>query len=197
MSVDVEKVDKQGLAVAGLLVVTPPTRLIKTSYEKHMSSGRGRPRKPTELKKLTGTFRNDRAFPNEPKLGVSFPDKPEWLDADPLSSELFDQVSKYMVDMRVSTSVDGLAISLLADQVALYLRLRKQLLEEGEMIHTPNSAGEIIMKAHPAIVPMNQSFVNITRLMREYGLTASSRSNLATKDEPSDISSFEDFLKVN
>ena len=56
MSVDVEKVDKQGLAVAGLLVVTPPTRLIKTSYEKHMSSGRGRPRKPTELKNATNSL---------------------------------------------------------------------------------------------------------------------------------------------
>ena len=144
-----------------------------------MTSGRGRPRKPTAIKKLTGTFRNDRAYPNEPQLGVSFPDKPEWLDADPLSSELFDQVSKYMVDMRVSASVDGLAISLLSDQVALYLRLRKNILDEGEMIRSPNSAGEMILKAHPAIVPMNQSFVNISRLMREYGLTASFRSGCA------------------
>jgi phage terminase small subunit len=102
-----------------------------------------------------------------------------------------------MVDMSVSTSVDGLAISMLADQVALYLRLRGTLLEDGEMIESPNSAGEMIMKAHPAIVPMNQSFVNITRLMREYGLTASSRSSLATRDQPSDINSFEDFLKAN
>ena len=162
-----------------------------------MSSGRGRPRKPTAIKKLTGTFRNDRAYPGEPQLGVCFPDKPEWLDSDPLSSQLFDQVSKYMVEMSVSTSVDGLAISMLADQVALYLRLRGTLLEDGEMIESPNSAGEMIMKAPPAIVPMNQSFVNITRLMREYGLTASSRSSLATRDQPSDINSFEDFLKAN
>jgi P27 family predicted phage terminase small subunit len=160
-----------------------------------MSSGKGRPRKPTAIKKLTVTFRNDRAYPEEPHLGVCFPDKPEWLDSDPLSSQLFDQVSKYMVDMSVSTSVDGLALSMLADQVALYLRLRGKLLEDGEMIHSPNSAGEMIMKAHPSIAPMNQSFVNITRLMREYGLTASSRSSLATRDQPSDINSFEDFLK--
>jgi len=162
-----------------------------------MTSGRGRPRKPTQIKKLSGTFRNSRDNPNEPQLGVSMPDKPTWLESDVLSSQLFDQVAKYMVDMGVSTSVDGLALSLLADQVAIYLRLREQVLKQGEMIESPNSAGEMILKAHPAIVPMNQSFVNITRLMREYGLTASSRSNLSTKDNTTDVNSFEDFLKVN
>ena len=161
------------------------------------TSGKGRPKKPTALKKIQGTFRNDRHNKNEPKLSVEFPDKPVWLDGDYLASQLFDQVSKYMVEMRVSTSVDGLAISLLADQVALYLRLRKQILEEDEMIDQPNSSGDIVKKAHPALVPMNQAYVAITRLLREYGLTASSRTNLVTKEPRSEISKFEDFLKVN
>jgi len=162
-----------------------------------MSAGQGRTKKPTALKKLNGTFKKERENPNEPNLGIAYPDKPEWLGFDPLSSQLFDQVSAYLVAMRVSTSVDGLAISLLSDQVAFYLRLRKQILEEGEIIKSYNSGGETVSKAHPAIVPMNQSFTNITRLMREYGLTASSRSNISAHTESSDMSSFEDFLKVN
>ena len=88
-----------------------------------MSSGKGRPRKPTKLKELNGTLRPDRTNPNEPKLPVSLPDRPSWLDEDPLAAQLFDQVTKYMVDMNVGTHVDGLALSMLSDQVAMYLRL--------------------------------------------------------------------------
>lgn len=158
-----------------------------------MSSAAGRPRKPTAIKALNGTLRPDRTNPNEPKLDVCLPDRPSWLDEDPLSAQLFDQVTSYMKDMGVGTRVDGLALSLLSDQVALYLRLRKTILNEGELITTQNTNGDPVIKPHPAITPLNQAFANINRLLREYGLTASSRSNLnARTEEP--VNTFEDFL---
>jgi len=160
-----------------------------------MSSAAGRPKKPTAIKKLEGTYRSDRAYDNEPDLPVSLPDRPSWLDEDPLASQLFDQVTKYMVTMQVGTSVDGLALSMLSDQVAMYLRLRKTVLEEGEIITTLNTAGIEVMKPHPALAPLNQAFANCQRLLREYGLTASSRANLnARVDDGSQINTFEDFL---
>ncbi len=160
-----------------------------------MSSGKGRPRKPTKLKELNGTLRPDRTNPKEPQLAVSIPDRPSWLDEDPLAAQLFDQVSRYMVDMKVGTQVDGLALSMLSDQVAMYLRLRRTILDEGELINTQNINGDPVIKPHPAIGPLNQAFTNINRLLREYGLTASSRSHLNAKaDVNSPINTFEDFL---
>jgi len=160
-----------------------------------MSSGAGRPRKPTQLKALNGTLRPDRANPSEPQLPVGLPDRPSWLDEDPLAAQLFDQVTKYMVDMQVGTHVDGLALSMLSDQVAMYLRLRRTILDEGELINTQNINGDPVIKPHPAIGPLNQAFTNINKLLREYGLTASSRSHLHAKaDVNSPINTFEDFL---
>ena len=160
-----------------------------------MSSGRGRPRKPTALKALNGTLRTDRLNPNEPELPVSLPDRPSWIDEDPLAAQLFDQVTRYMTEMKVGTKVDGLALSMLADQVAMYLRLRRTILDEGELIQTQNINGDPVIKPHPAIGPLNQAFTNINRLLREYGLTASSRSHLnARGDVESPINTFEDFL---
>jgi phage terminase small subunit len=66
-------------------------------------------------------------------------------------------------------------------------------LKEGQLITTQNINGDPVIKAHPAIGPLNQAFANINRLLREYGLTASSRSNLnARTEEPANT--FEDFL---
>lgn len=160
-----------------------------------MSGGRGRPRKPTALKELQGTLRSDRVNTNEPKMPVSLPDRPEWIDDDLLTAQLFDQITKYMALMQVSTQVDGIALSMLADQLALYLRLRRTLLEEGELITAVNVNGDPVIKPHPAISPFNQAYANITRMLREYGLTASSRSNInARTDGETSINTFEDFL---
>lgn len=160
-----------------------------------MSSAAGQPRKPTALKKLEGTYRKDRAVGNEPDLKVELPDRPHWLDEDPLAAQLFEQVTKYMVAMQIGTSVDGLALSMLSDQVAMYLRLRRTILEEGELITTVNTNGDQVIKPHPALGPLNQAFTNCQRLLREYGLTASSRAGVnARADAGAPINTFEDFL---
>lgn len=160
-----------------------------------MSSAAGRPKTPSALKKLTGTYRKDRAVGNEPDLKVELPDRPHWLDEDPLAAQLFEQVTKYMVDMQIGTSVDGLALSMLSDQVAMYLRLRRTILEEGELITTVNTNGDQVIKPHPALGPLNQAFTNCQRLLREYGLTASSRAGVnARADVGAPINTFEDFL---
>ena len=158
-----------------------------------MTSAAGRPKVPTAMKKLTGTYRSDR-HATEPELPVSLPDRPSWVDEDPLAAQLFDQVTKYMLTMQVSSSVDGLALSMLADQVAMYLRLRRIVLKEGELITAVNSSGNTVVKPHPALNPLNQAFANCQRLLREYGLTASSRANLNAADETVSINTFEDFL---
>ena len=153
----------------------------------------GRPKKPSALKELQGTARPDRSNPSEPRLPVRIPDAPAWVDEAPTTRALFDQVTKYVTDMNIATQVDGLALSLLADQIALYIELRSHIREEGTVVTVTGSTGQDKTMAHPAIPQLNQTLGSIHKLLREYGLTAASRSNMSAHEEK-DVDSFADFL---
>lgn len=154
----------------------------------------GRPKKPSALKELQGTARPDRANPLEPKPEVGIPDAPAWVDDDPQTRALFDQVTRYVVDMNIGTRVDGLALSLLADQIGLYIELRDQIRRQGTVLEMEGSQGQVIKKPHPALPQLNQTLGSIHKLLREYGLTAASRSNVSAHEER-EVDAFEDFLK--
>lgn len=152
-----------------------------------------RPKKPTAMHELQGTARPDRANPNEPRLPTQVPDAPSWVDEDPTTRALFDQVTRYVTDMNVATQVDGLALSLLADQLALYIELRQHIRKEGTVITTVGSQGQEKTQSHPALPQLNTTLGSIHKLLREYGLTAASRSNVSVHEEK-DVDSFDDFL---
>lgn len=160
-----------------------------------MSSTKGRRKKPTALKMLTGTLRANRVNPNEPRLDLCLPDRPSWVDGDKVSAQLFDEVSHYISDMNIATRVDGIGISLLSDQIAMYLRLRERILIEGDLITTANMHGEPVTKVHPGLSALNATFSQIHKMLREYGLTASSRASVNARiDSPESTNTFEDFL---
>ena len=94
----------------------------------------GRPRKPTGLHELEGTVRKDRHNQLEPQPKKGLPDRPMWVEQDPVTASLFDAVTKYVDDMKISTAVDGIALGLLADQLGLYITLREAIREDGSII---------------------------------------------------------------
>ena len=153
----------------------------------------GRPRKPTAMHQLEGTYREYRGNPNEPQLPAQIPDAPAWIDDDPTTKALFDQVTHYIVDMNVGTRVDGVALSLLADQIALYIELRQAVRKEGVLQVSTGSRGQEITKPHAALGALNNALSNIHKLLREYGLTAASRANVSANSEAS-VDAFEDFI---
>ena len=152
----------------------------------------GRPRKPTHLHQLEGTGRKERLNALEPAPRKGLPDRPQWVDEDPVTSQLFNAASQYINNMGVATEVDGIAIGLLADQLALYIELRAAIRREGSIIETEGSKGQIKTQAHPAIPQLNQTLGAIHKLLREYGLTAASRANVSRQEDSGD--DFEDFL---
>lgn len=154
----------------------------------------GRPRKPTGLHELEGTVRKDRHNQLEPQPKKGLPDRPMWVEQDPVTASLFDAVTKYVDDMKISTAVDGIALGLLADQLGLYITLREAIREDGSIISETGVKGQEKRIAHPAIPQLNQTLGNIFKLLREYGLTAASRSNVSVQEEKP-IDGFESFLK--
>lgn len=71
-----------------------------------------RPRKPTNLKILEGTFRKDRAA-NEPKPVPIAPPKPAWLKC--AAGEIWKQLAPDLDAVGCLTRVDGPAFALLVD----------------------------------------------------------------------------------
>ena len=156
----------------------------------------GRPRKPTALHELHGTGQPSRMNQLEPVLAARMPDKPGWIEEDPLASALFNQVSQYVHNMGVATEVDGLGLALMADQLSIYIEMRKKIREEGTIITVMGSQGQEVTKAHPCLPQMSTTLGSIHKLMREYGLTPSSRGNVSVVDNASPVDSLEDFLAL-
>lgn len=158
-----------------------------------MSSAAGKPKTPTAKKKLTGTYRPGESNKYEPMLPASLPDRPPWVDEDPDTAAIFDQVVEYCRYMGIHTKVDGIGVSLLAEQLVQYLQLRAVIREEGMMIKHVATNGSEVTKVHPALAQMNAQFGALLRMLREYGLTASSRANVSAAPEQ-EINSFDDFM---
>lgn len=156
----------------------------------------GRPRKPTALHKLQGTGQKSRMNQLEPVLANRLPDKPSWIEDDPMASSLYNQVVQYVHNMGVATEVDGLALSILADQLSIYIEMRSKIREDGTMIEVEGSQGQTRKVPHPCLAQMNSVVNQIHRFLREYGLTASSRANVSTLEKGGDVSSFDDFMNL-
>ena len=155
----------------------------------------GRPKKPTALKEIAGTAQPCRTNPNEPRPTVGVPDMPTWLSEDPMALSIYDQCAHYLAEMKVGTNADGIGVSMLADQLAIYIDLRQQVRREGAVIELEGSNGQVKKIPHPALQPMNTAFTNIHKMLREYGLTAASRSNVDAQLEK-EVSSFDDFMNI-
>lgn len=154
----------------------------------------GRKRKTVAQKKLEGTFRKDRHPENLVELPVELPTKPDWTTHDPIANALYDQIATHVHSMNVATEVDAIALSLLSDQLSIYLKLRAEILSDGVTVEVEMTGGVTQKRAHPALASMNSVYNGIVKMMTEYGLTAASRSKVGA-NEPIEVNSFEDFLK--
>ena len=143
----------------------------------------GRPRKPTALHDLQGTGQASRMNALEPVLVNRLPDKPEWIESNKAAEDLYNQVTMYVHKMGVGTEVDGMGLSLLAHQMSLYIEMAKAVHDEGTVITTIGSSGQERTITHPCIAQMGSTATSIFKIMREYGLTPSSRSNVSVTDE--------------
>jgi P27 family predicted phage terminase small subunit len=87
--------------------------------------------------------------------------------------------------------VDKAALNMLARNYSMFIKASKEL-EESAMI-VPNSKGTLV--ANPLIKIIKDSQVQAMNVMKEFGLTAKSRTKLPKLDGKEDDSPFEKFVK--
>ena len=133
-------------------------------------------RLPTELKKQRGTLRKDRLNENEPKLPSVIPPIPTWLSED--GQKAFSELSTLLHDMSVLTQADELALTLLCDAYSEYKNAKEVVNQLGATVEIMSREGNSKPTIRPEVQIANQAFVRVFQLLKEFGLTPSSRAKV-------------------
>ena len=133
-------------------------------------------RVPTEIKRQRGTLRKDRMNPNEPKLPSVIPPIPTWLSED--GQKAFVELSTLLHNMMVLTQADEMALTLLCDSYSEYKKAKDVVNELGTTMEVTSREGNVKSIIRPEVQIANQSFVRVFQLLKEFGLTPSSRAKV-------------------
>lgn len=91
---------------------------------------RGPKPKPTDLKKLEGTYRSDRAPDNEPRPKVRVPSAPKWLG--PEAKKEWRRVTKELAAVKMISELDRTTLALYCQALQEYLDAQAALDAEME-----------------------------------------------------------------
>jgi len=133
-------------------------------------------RLPTEIKKQRGTLRADRTNPNEPQLPSMIPPPPTWLNEQ--GQKAFVELSMLLHDMSVLTQADSMALELLCDAYSEYKLAKEVVNTLGATQDVVSREGHVKSIMRPEVQIANQSFVRVFQMLKEFGLTPSSRAKV-------------------
>ena len=133
-------------------------------------------RLPTEIKRQRGTLRDDRMNPNEPQSPLAIPPVPTWLSEDGQKS--FIELSIMLHDMSVLTQADELSLTLLCDAYGDYNQAKEVINTLGPTQDVTSREGHTKSIQRPEVIIANQAFVRVFQLLKEFGLTPSSRAKV-------------------
>ena len=141
----------------------------------------GRPNTPTKLKVVRGTARKDRTNPAEPHPTGPLPtEPPEWISE--AAKPWWTRVHALLVQMRVATDADPVAVGLLCDALAEYVAARRKVEEDGATYETFSDKSGTTIRAHPAVGIAADAWRRAKLMLTEFGLTPASRAKVSVAD---------------
>ena len=139
---------------------------------------RGRKPLPTELKKLTGTFRPDRANQEEPAGVACLPRCPSHLKGE--ARKTWNRTGKALLAIRVMTAADWQALSMLCTCWARHVEAEAKILELGAVVRGATGGAVVSPWVHISQKAIEQC----TKLAVELGLTPSARARVKIVPAP-------------
>jgi P27 family predicted phage terminase small subunit len=126
-----------------------------------------------------GTHRPDRK-PSEVQPTKGIPPIPAW--ASKAARKHWHQISPWLNEVGLLTRLDQTALALLCEALGDFLCARDIVDEEAKpegsvRFITTTDKGNVIQ--HPAVGVMNKAHERLMKLLREFGMTPSSRAGLA------------------
>jgi|SRR5579864_932536 len=159
----------------------------------------GRPRTPSEIRKLTGTHL-ERLNKREPKYRRADAVRiPKRVETEPYALELWDEIVPELVANGLLTYANQ---GLCADICVAHAMMMKALddtVERGQIVEEPivNKAGDQVgvrVKANPAVAQVAQYMAMKCRLMIEFGMTPASSMKVNASPEAEKVDeSFDEF----
>jgi P27 family predicted phage terminase small subunit len=134
----------------------------------------GRPPKPTAIKLVQGNPGKRPLNSREPQPALGIPRCPKHLD-DVARAE-WRRLSKLLLGMKVLTEADYLALANLCQAYSTMVDAQTQVKKLGILYKTPS--GYVMESPLLGIVKSEMAIIN--SLLREFGLTPSSRTRVAT-----------------
>lgn len=150
----------------------------------------GRPRKPTQLKVIQGTFKKSRENLNEPNPPAGIPEPRKELSKR--TREEYYRLAEDLNKMGVLTEVDGIALELCADALAEYWTATEVIDKLGACIECVNKNGGTYMVKRPEVTQAADAWRRAMVMLQQFGLTPSSRGKVSVNKETSKKSKWQE-----
>jgi len=140
--------------------------------------GPGRPRKPTRLKVLEGTYRPDRAPQSEPQPDPSTPSCPTWLH--PEAQREWRRLVPHLEELGLLTQVDRAALAAYCQLYARWWQAEREIEKHGMVQYT--DTGYAVQR--PEVGVSNTALTQMRRYLVEFGLTPAARTRIDAPTAP-------------
>ena len=154
------------------------------------------PRKPTELKRIEGTYRKDRAVKNEVMPALSLESAPPG-DLNEWGAALWRKIYKHYAPLGVLTTIDEDSLLVMCSQFGIYCEACDLLAAQGLQIEKEiyNQKGELVGTENinnPVYKIVSDSFKNYKSMCMEFGMTPASRTRISAPEKV-EVSKFGEF----
>lgn len=129
---------------------------------------------PSNMRLVTGSTGKRPLPEDEPKVAVSMPAVPDYLD--PVAKAEWPNIVGLLFAMQVMTEADVTALALYCDAFSRWRRATDQVNTTGMVVTTVS--GNLIQ--HPYQAAANKAHDQMLKLLVEFGLTPSSRTRVRT-----------------
>lgn len=132
---------------------------------------RGPPPKPRQQHMSDGTYREDRH--GSGSLPLAIPEMPP--DMSPVAQSAWNVITQRLFDAGLIAEIDSHAVRMLCETWALYIEACDAIRDRGLLVDSVNTKGAPIVTANPAVAIRNAASNDLYRLLRQFGMTPSSR----------------------
>ena len=152
---------------------------------------RGRPPKPTALKKLEGN-------PGKRALNVAEPQAlplrlppPEWLSE--IGQQAWRDILEELECSRIVTRLDNQALELLCAAYAEFRECLAFVAEHGRTYATTTEEGGEMVRAYPEVAMMQDAWKRCNSMLGNFGMTPAARVRVKVADPGKGVNRFSQF----
>lgn len=143
--------------------------------------GRRGPKKlPSNVKKMRGTYRADRAPENEPEPEQEAPNCPTWLKRE--AKREWRRITPQLEDLGLLTGIDRSALAAYCQAYHEWWEMESDIDENGYYMVTSSGYEQI----RPAVTIRNKALNRMHKFLREFGLSPSSRAGISVPEKKDD-----------